>query len=130
MEIEQIFTDAVSDEESLNDAIREIITAQTITLQGGQTLYPKPVDVDESGKAEPVADEVEVYHVGWGDVENPENNEVEYAIVLDLDFKPSAHFTSPAMTVMYKSRLYYMDAYAFVSQALAQHMEADNPAAS
>lgn len=118
MDLSTVLHDGVIDIESFNDALRQEAVSATLELPKGVTLYPKPIDTDAGDDIS----ELEVLRISCYKPDSEEEADPEYAMIMDYELEPTAHVSSPAFVVLYKSRLYYMDAYALFAQLFVAGM--------
>lgn len=129
MNVEQIFDACVCDESTLLETLRTVTMAQTFTLDGGMSLYPIPAYDEGEVEEDPNAPEeiIEPVHIGWNLDGEPDTENIEYGIVMGLAETPKAHIASPAFEIMYKSRLWYLDAYKTIAHLVEKSvMEAES----
>ena len=107
MNLTGLFDDNINDIESFNRMLHSTMTSETFVLPTNMPLYPKPIDTDDL--------EPEIVCINRYKPDSDEETEPEYAMIMDLELKPTDHFESPTFIVFYHSRLYYMDAYALVT---------------
>jgi len=109
MDLTRIFDGDVNDIVSFNAALRDLAVSETLRLPKGIKLYPKPLDDDDENST------LEITQISFYKQDSDVTADPEYAMIMDLELKPVAHFTSPAFVVLYRSRLYYVDAYALIT---------------
>jgi hypothetical protein len=112
VDVSRIFTESVSSIDDLHAIMRDVMVSETLVLRKGLTLYPKPVDDTAD------VGELEIHEISWYKPGTEEPADPEYGMVMDLDLEPVKHFASPALTILYKSRLYYVDAYMLLAESV------------